>query len=116
MTDNQTNEAITVTLLVVFLAALVWAIRRSATPLLVLNALAALAIIVYDVNPLRYILEDWRLQAIVAWEALGFVAALLALRGNRPALVFSYASFAVHVGMIAFAVYLAFFFRITRLI
>ena len=114
--ENETFEAVTSAVLVVYLGAFVWALRGSRTPLLLLNAVTAVAIIVYDVNPLRYILEDWRLQAIVAWEILGFAAAMFALRGNRSALLFSYAVGVVHICICAFAVYLAFFFRITRLI
>jgi hypothetical protein len=114
--SNELLEAVTTAVFVLFLSAFIWALRGSRIPLLVVNAITAVVIVVYDINPVRYILEDWRLQAIVAWETLGFVAALFAMRGNRPALRFSYAVGAVHLLIGAFAVYLAFFFRITRLI
>jgi len=114
--DNETLEAVTSAVLVVFLAVFVSALRGSRAPLLALNVIAAITIIVYDVNPLRYILEDWRLQAIVACEILAVIAALAAFRNVRPAVIFSYAVFGVHLCVAAASVYLAFFFRITRLI
>jgi hypothetical protein len=95
---------------------LVWSRYRGVTLLLVVNVLTALAIIAYDVTPIRYILEDDRLQAIVGFEVLAVISAFLAFRGNRPALFFSYAVFGAHLCVSFFAIYFAFFFRLNRLI
>jgi hypothetical protein len=114
--SNELFEAVSTAVLVLYLVVLVFALRHQRTPLLLLNAITAVVIIAYDVQPLRYILEDWRLQAIVAFEIAAIVAALLAFRGNRPGLYFSYAAFAINLCIVIAATYLAFFFRITRLI
>jgi len=114
--SNELFEAISTAVLVLYLVALVLALRRNRTPLLLLTAITAVVVIAYDVQPLRYILEDWRLQAIVAFEIVTVIATLLAFRGKKPALYFSYAAFAIHLCAVMAATYLAFFFRVTRLI
>ena len=103
-------------MLALYLFALIWSRYRGATLLLVINVLTAITVVVYDVNPIRYVLQDERLMAIVAFELQTIVEALLAFRGNRPALYFSYAAFAINLCIVIAATYLAFFFRITRLI
>lgn len=114
--SNQLFEAASTAVLAFYLFVFIWSRYRGATLLLVVNALSAVTIIVYDIIPIRYVLEDERLMAIVAFEALAVIAALMALRRNRPALYFSYVVFAINLGVVIAATYLAFFFRITRLI
>ena len=116
MTSNEIFEAASTAVLVFYLFVLVWSRYRGAMLLLAVNVLTAITVIAYDVNPIRYVLEDERLMAIVAFEALAVIAAPFALRGNRPALYFSYAAFAINLCVVIAATYFAFFFRITRLI
>ncbi len=116
MSSNEIFEAASTAVLVLYLFTIVWSRYRGAMLLLVVNALTAMTVIVYDLIPIRYVLEDERLMAIVAFEALAVIAVLAALRSNRPALYFSYAVFAINLCVVIAAVYFAFFFRITRLI
>lgn len=116
MSSNEIFEAASTAVLVLYLFTIVWSRYRGAMLLLVVNALTAMTVIVYDLIPIRYVLEDQRLMAIVAFEALAVIAVLAALRSNRPALYFSYAVFAINLCVVIAAVYFAFFFRITRLI
>ena len=116
MSSNQIFEAASAAVLVVYLFVLVWSRYRGATLLLIVNALTAVTIIVYDLIPIRYVLEDVRLMAIVALEASALIAALIAVRGSRAALYFSYAVFGINLCVVIAAMYFAFFFRMTRLI
>ena len=117
MSNNQIFEAVSIAVLVFYAFVLLWTLRHSPALLLVVNAVTAVAITTYDLIPLRYVLEDERLMAIVAFEILAFAVALLALRRkSRLVLVFSYAVFGVHLCVSSVAVYLAFFLRINRLI
>ncbi len=77
-----------------------WFPRASTNLLLITNLATALSVVVYDVIPVRYILEDWRLQAIVAFELVAAAAAVAAFLRYRPALFFSYLVFAVHLSVI----------------
>ena len=116
MSSNEIFEAASTAVLVLYLFTLVWTRYRGAMLLLVVNALTAMTVAVYDVIPVRYVLEDERLMAIVAFEVAAVIAALMAMRGVRPALYFSYAVFGINLCVVIAAVYFAFFFRITRLI
>ncbi len=116
MMSNELFEAASSAVLVFYIFTLVWSRYRSAMLLLVVNVLTAITVVVYDINPIRYVLEDERLMAIVAFEVATVIAALLAFRGYRPAHYFSYAAFAINLCVVIAATYLAFFFRITRLI
>jgi len=77
-----------------------WFPRASTILLLIINFATALSVAIYDVIPVRYVLEDWRLQAIVAFELVAAVAAVAAFLRYRPALFFSYLVFAVHLSVI----------------
>ena len=77
-----------------------WFPRASRILLLITNLATALSIIIFDVNPVGYVLEDWRLQAIVAFEAVAAVAAVAAFLRYRPALFLSYLFFAIHLSVI----------------
>ena len=116
MSDNQIFEAASIAVLVLYLAVLAWSVRHGKTPLLLVNMATALALGIYNSFPLRYLVSDEREMAIVAFEVLALVAALIALSGARPALLWSYAVFGVHLCISVGGVFLAFFLRITRLI
>jgi hypothetical protein len=77
-----------------------WFPRASRNLLLIVNLATALGVVLYDVTPLRDVLEDWRLQAIVAFELVTAAAAIAAFLGNRAALFFSYLAFAIHFSAI----------------
>jgi len=74
--------------------------RVSRVVLLLTNLATASFLAVYDVSPVNYVIEDWRLQAIVAFEVVTAVAAVAAFLGNRPALYYSWLAFAIHLGAI----------------
>jgi hypothetical protein len=114
--SSELFEAVSTAVLALYLFAAVWTRYRGPTLLLAVNVLTAITIVVYNLNPIRYFLEDEREMAIVAFEVLAVIAAPFAFRGNRPALYFSYAAFAINLCVVIAATYLAFFFRITRLI
>ncbi len=77
-----------------------WFPRASRILLLITNLATALSIAIYDVIPLQDVLEDWRLQVIVAFELVTAAAAIAAFLGNRAALFFSYLAFAIHFSAI----------------
>jgi len=77
-----------------------WFPRASRILLLITNIATALSVAIYDVIPVRDVLDDWRLQAIVAFELVAAVAAVAAFLRYRPALFFSYVVFAVHLSVI----------------
>ena len=77
-----------------------WSPRVSRTLLLITNFATALCVTVLQVFPLRDFLEDWRWQAIVAFEVVAAVSAVAAFLRKRPALFVSYLVFAVHLGVI----------------
>ena len=81
-----------------------WFPRASRRLLLITNFATALSVAIYDVIPVRYVLEDWRLQAIVAFELVAAAAAVAAFFRYRPALFFSYLVFAFHLSMFLWAV------------
>ena len=81
-----------------------WFPRTSRILLLLTNLATAFGVAIYDLVPLRYVLGDWRLQAIVAFELITAAAAMAAFRGNRVALFFSYLAFAIHLCAIAWAI------------
>jgi hypothetical protein len=80
-----------------------WFPRTSTILLLITNFVTAASAVIYDVIPVRYILEDWRLQAIVAFELVAATAAVAALLRYRPALLFSYLVFAIHLSVFLWA-------------
>ena len=75
-----------------------------------------IVVAIHDLMPLRYVLEDERLMAIEAFEVLAVLAAVATFRGNRPALLFSYAVFGIHLCVAIFATYWACCVRFDRLI
>lgn len=77
-----------------------WFPRASRIVFLITNFATAISVAIYDVIPVRYILEDWRLQAIVAFELVAAAAAVAAFLRYRPALYLSYLVFAVHLSVI----------------
>ena len=81
-----------------------WFPRASRILLSITNLATALSVAIYDVFPLRDVLEDWHLQAIVAFELVAAAAATAAFRGNRPALFFSYLAFAIHLFAIVWVI------------
>jgi len=81
-----------------------WFPRASWMLLLITNFATALSVAIFDVIPVRYVLEDWRLQAIVAFELVATAAAVAAFFRYRPALFFSYLVFAFHLSVFLWAV------------
>jgi hypothetical protein len=81
-----------------------WFARASRIVLSLTNLATALCVAIYDIVPVHYVFEDWRLQAIVAFELITAAAAVAAFLGNRTALLFSYLAFAIHLGAIVWAV------------
>lgn len=77
-----------------------WSPRASRILLLITNLATALTVTIYDVIPVGYVLEDWRLQAIVAFELVAIAAAVAAFLRYRPALFLSYLVFAIHLFVI----------------
>jgi hypothetical protein len=65
-----------------------WYPRASTVLLVITNFAAASAVAIYDITPVRYILGDWRLQAIVAFALVAAAAAVAAFLRYRPALFF----------------------------
>jgi hypothetical protein len=116
MTNNQIFEAASITVLVLYLGVFVWSVRHSKTPLLSINVLTAIALCVYNLSPLRYVVIDEQLIALVAFEVVALMAAMAAFRGNRPALLFSYAVFGIHLCVAILAAYYACCIRLNRLI
>ena len=82
------------------------------------NGVLALGTLSYAATRARYIFSttDWPYLLLIVFELAVFTAAVLAFRGSRPASIFSYAAFALHTCGTLVAVFLAFVFRITRLI
>ena len=80
-----------------------WSPRASMYLLLIVNFATAAAVAIYDLIPIDDVLEDWRLQAIVAFELVAAAAAVAAFLRYRPALYFSYLVFAVHLFVILWA-------------
>ena len=116
MTNNQIFEAASITVLVLYLGVLVWSVRHSKMALLSVNALTAIALCVYNLTPLRYVVVDDQLIALVAFEIAALMAAVAAFRGIRPALLFSYAVFGIHLCVAILAAYYACCIRLNRLI
>lgn len=96
----------------------VWYFPRGANGLLLLNGLLALITLGYAGSRAHYILvaRDWAYVALIVFELAVLTAAILAFRGSRPALLCSYAAFGLHACGTLAGVFVAFVFRITRLI
>jgi hypothetical protein len=75
-----------------------WSPRASRILLSITNLATALSVAIY-VIPLGDVLEDWRLQVIVAFELVAAAAAVGAFFRYRPALFFSYLVFAIHLSV-----------------
>ena len=90
-----------------------WYGPRSPTFLLSLNTLVASIVVAYAASRLRYILAgfDRRFMAFFLVELLILICAICALKGNGPALKFSYVAFVVHSIMVLGAVVFAFTFK-----
>lgn len=80
-----------------------WFPRASRIVLLLTNFATATGVVLFDSIPVRYVLEDWRLQAIVAFELVAAAAAIAAFLRYRPALVFSWLVFAFHLSVMLWA-------------
>lgn len=80
-----------------------WSPRASRILLSITNLATALSVAIY-VIPLGDVFEDWRLQAIVAFELVAAAAAVGAFFRYRPALFFSYLVFAIHLSVFLWAV------------
>jgi ABC-type Na+ efflux pump permease subunit len=116
MTNNQIFETASIAVLMLYLGVLVWSVRHANTALLTVNMLTAIALIAYNLFPLRTFVADEQMIALVAFEIAAVIAAALAFWGNRPALFFSYAVFAVHLCVAIAAAYYACCVRFNRLI
>ena len=116
MTNNQIFEAATIAVLVLYLGVFVWSVRHSKAALLSVNVLTAIALCTYNLIPLRYVVIDEQLIALVAFEIAALLAVVAAFRGNRPALLFSYAVFGIHLCVAVLAAYYACCIRLNRLI
>jgi hypothetical protein len=116
MTNNQIFETASVAVLAVFLCVLVWSVRHTKMALLSVNVLTAIALAGYNLVPLRYVVFDEQLIALLAFEAAALIAAAAAFRGSRPALLFSYAVFGVHLCVAVLAVFYSCCVRLNRLI
>ena len=98
---KQTAESVAVPLVYSsWLGLRPWFPRASRILLLITNLATALSVVIFDVIPVRYVLEDWRLQAIVAFELVVAAAAVAAFLRYRPALFLSYLFFAIHLSVI----------------
>ena len=86
--------------------------------LLLVNGLLALVALSYAATRARHIFSpaDWSYLTLIVFELAAVTAAILASRGSRPALICSYVFFGLHMCGTLAGVFLAFVFRITRLI
>lgn len=82
-----------------------------------LNAVVAVAVLLFAVTRGRYIVaaRDRPFTALFLSELLVFGAAVWAFRGHRSAVVASYVAFGLHSAVSIAAVLFAFLFKMTRL-
>ncbi len=120
MSSNAFFQTVVLAALVAHVAAIVavWYSPWGANGLLLLNGLLALIALVYAGSRARYIFlaRDWAYLGLMVCELAILMAAGLAFRGNRAALICSYVAFGLHACATLAAVCVAFFFKITRLI
>ena len=85
--------------------------------LLALNAILAIAVLLYAMSRLRYILaaKDWPYLGLVGFELAVLAGAFWAYRDSRFAVGFSYLAFVLHALISIGAVVFAFGFKFTRL-
>lgn len=116
MTSFQTT---TVLVLGAHAAALVfvWTSPSGLKVLLSLNAIVAMAVLVYAASRIRYILaaKDFSYGALIVGELLVLSAAAWAFRGHRSAVIVSSVAFGLHSCASVAAVLFAFLFKMTRL-
>jgi hypothetical protein len=95
----------------------VWFSPNGFKVLLSLNALVALAVLLYAASRARYILaaRDWPYLAFIAFELTVLAGAVWAFRNNRPAAIWSSVAFGLHGCASLVAAVFAFTFKITRL-
>lgn len=95
-----------------------WFGPRTIGIILALNAVIAVAVLVYAASRLRYILvaNDVPQIALVGFELVVFAAAIWGFRQVRPAAICSYVAFGLHFIVAIAAVIFAFAFKMTRMI
>ena len=120
MSSNTLLQTVVVAILCAHVSAIVavWYSPWGANGLLLLNGLLALITVVYGGSRARYIFlaMDWSYLALIVFELAVLAAAVLAFRSSRSALICSYAAFGLHACATIAGVFMAFVFRITRLI
>jgi hypothetical protein len=94
-----------------------WFAPRAVNFLLGLNALLAIAVLIYTGSRAHTLLApvDWPYLSLIAFELLVLIAAIWAFRGSRPALIGSYVAFGLHTLVSLAAVIFAFVFKLNRL-
>lgn len=94
-----------------------WFAARGINFLFGLNAIIAIAVLIYAASRTRYILaaHDWSYLGLVVFEALVLTGAILAFRDNQIARICSYVAFGLHAIASIAAVVFAFTFKLTKL-
>ena len=115
--ENVLSEVVSIAILAFYLAVLAYGFRGGKTVLLALNVFTALLVGGYVYfTELRYAPVDVNFLSVAVFEVFALAFTVWAFRGNRFAVIVSYATFVAHVFLAAFNVYFAFFFHITRII
>ncbi len=116
MTNFQL-DVLVVGLLALHIAALALALARRGRPWLWLNALVATGLLIgVALNPRAFLPPiDWQLAALAGFEIAVLIATVFALRGALPAVIASWAVFALHLIASGLATVFALTFKITRL-
>jgi hypothetical protein len=116
ISSNTVFQTIVVLVLAAHVGALAgfWYAPRGLGWLLSLNVVVALAVVGYAGTRARFILAgmDWPYLALVAFELIVLIAAFLAFRANRPAMIFSCVACGLHLLTSIGAVVFAFTFKI----
>jgi hypothetical protein len=120
MSSNHFLQTVVIAVLCAHVSAIVavWYSPWGANGLFLLNGLLALITVIYGSSRFRYIFlaTDWSYLTLIVFELAVLAASVFAFRGNRPALMCSYVVFGLHACATVAAVFMAFVFRITRLI
>jgi hypothetical protein len=119
LSSNQEFEIATVALVLALGGAAWWAIRkRTIAPVLVANAGLAAAALIYNIPSLKYAVAggDEIVLGFLAFELATLILSAAALWGLRIPKFANAAAFAINFILSAGFLFLAFTFRITRLI
>lgn len=94
-----------------------WLAPRGIHFLLGLNAVVALAVLIYTATRARYIIAsvDWPYLGLIAFKIVALSGAIWAFRDNRFATICSYIVFGLHALASVAAVIFAFAFKLNKL-